>query len=773
MTSHHGLRAVPYLELLRQRGEPPESVRLRVALDVLGSLARIGVSELTPREAESPGIDRVVVDDDGRVALTDPGDGTGIAFLVWEVLAGRPAEGRPGRLHDVLDEIHPDVDAVVEEALRAIDPPGSVEQLAEDLAAAAQGRIATREKVTLHLGSAPRRSTPPSSTRSPGSTRARRSSASSLAQVRLPSAPPVARTASVVPVEAAPGIEAAALAPPTTEGAAVEVPAVELPAVVAPAVEVPAVAAPAAEAPSAEPAADAPAVETPTIDVGAIEAALEIPALEPALEIPPSEASAEPPATPTPTEASTELPTTRAALEIAPPPAIEATPDPTPDAPTANAAESDFFDEDWTTSPEPANEPPRDAEPPPSTRRPSIHAPDDALTAEQQARAAAIQRRAQERAAFVRDGARAVAARKLAAEYAAAERAAEEARLAERARLAEEEARAVRERDAATLAEAEALRHVAGAAAQLLTGALEPPRAIELPARSVLLVMPSSPQRDELSRALRDAGFGLSVHHDAQSALAAAPRIQPACIVADYDLPDATGDAAARQLRTQRSELALTPFLLLAFHTGAGAGLSRFALGADVCMAKPFEADEVVGQVAALVNMAERLVSARRAFPTLERGSGRGFGGDLIHMSIAAILTVVELERRTGIFHLTSDGRAAALEIAGGLLVSGAVSGLPMAPVGALRVMLAWRNGRFAFEPQPHREPPEHALSITDTLTAAMRYERAQPLHFERPRDPRPTEAPAAPAPKPDEPRPRQDPAPGPLRLRPRDSKGR
>jgi two-component system OmpR family response regulator len=680
MTTHLGPRAVPYLELLRQRGEPSESVRIRVALDVLGLLAG---ADASVRGSGSPGVDRVAITPDGRVELLDRGDGTGAAMLAWEVIAGRPGNTPPPRLHDVLDEVHPDVDAVIEQALRAGDDAGSVEQLAEDLAAAAQGRIATRERVTLELGTPPPRSAPPPSARSgrsaPPSARSRRSTPPSSVRGGRASGPPSARQAVAPPPPSAPSTPPAPTTPPA----------------------------------------------------------------------PPASVRAGPKAGP---------PSPSAPQAVAPPASTPHAATPSHDAltPPNDAVARDPIDDAWTT--------PRDSAPPPPSRRPSIHVPDDTFTSEEQERAAAIQRRAQERAAFVRDGARAVAARRLAAEYAAAERAAEEARLAERARIAEAEARAKaaeRERDAASLAEAQALRRASDTAAQLLTGALDAAfthtgKTVETPARSVLLIMPGSPERDQLSRALRDAGFGISVHDDARSALVAAPLIQPACIVADYDLPDSTGDAAARQLRTQRSELALTPFLLLAFHNEKRSGLSRFALGADVCMAKPFDADEVVGQVAALVNMAARLVSARRAFPTLEPGTGRGFGGDLIHMSIAAILTVVELERRTGTFHLTSDGRAAELEVVRGLLVSGSVSGLPMAPVGALRVMLAWRNGRFAFEPHPHRDAPEQAQSISDTLTAAMRYERAQPLQIERARENRPPES-----------------APGALRLRPRDSKGR
>ena len=97
--------------------------------------------------------------------------------------------------------------------------------------------------------------------------------------------------------------------------------------------------------------------------------------------------------------------------------------------------------------------------------------------------------------------------------------------------------------------------------------------------------------------------------------------------------------------------------------------------------------------------------------------------GDLSQMSIATVLTVLEMERRTGIFEVVSKKRRAQLEIAGGAVVQGMVGGTRVSALTTLRTMLGWTVGRFSFAPLPTREPPTTRKSISAFLLEATRLE--------------------------------------------------
>jgi hypothetical protein len=124
--------------------ELPLATRLRILADLLASLdpatpisPRTGASRLHLRE--------VRLQPDGSSTLFDVGDRSGVAELCWEVLASRPRGVETTRVHDLVDEMHPDVDDLVERALRG--EVESVGELIEALEREASGAIGRREDV--------------------------------------------------------------------------------------------------------------------------------------------------------------------------------------------------------------------------------------------------------------------------------------------------------------------------------------------------------------------------------------------------------------------------------------------------------------------------------------------------------------------------------------------------------------------------------------------------------------------------------------------------
>src|SRR5262245_59644262 len=228
-----------------------------------------------------------------------------------------------------------------------------------------------------------------------------------------------------------------------------------------------------------------------------------------------------------------------------------------------------------------------------------------------------------------------------------------------------------------------------------------------------------------LAGAIRDAGYDVAVHGTAQTGLEAACSLQPDCIICDVDLPDHDGYWVARNVRTQSTRVSVTPFLFLSGLDDQASRLEGFHVGADVYMTKPFRVDEVVAQVGALVQMATRLRQRRDSFRTSPPpgAEATAIEGDLSQMSIATVLTVLEMERRTGVFEVASKRRRAKLELAEGFVVSGTVADRPVSALDAVRTMLAWSEGRFSFSPLPHREAPDSQRSIGALLLEAVRLE--------------------------------------------------
>jgi DNA-binding response OmpR family regulator len=226
-----------------------------------------------------------------------------------------------------------------------------------------------------------------------------------------------------------------------------------------------------------------------------------------------------------------------------------------------------------------------------------------------------------------------------------------------------------------------------------------------------------------LSGAIREAGYNVVACSAAKAGLETACAVEPDCIICDIDLPDEDGYWVARSVRTQASRVAVTPFLFLSALDDHESRLEGFHVGADVYMTKPFRVDEVVAQVGALVQMAARLRRRRDSFLSSPSSDGAAIEGDLDQMSIATVLTVLEMERRSGVFEVLSKKRRAQLDIAGGFIVSGAVGGTSVSALAALRTMLGWHVGRFSFAPSPGHEPPGPQKSIGAFLIEAVRLE--------------------------------------------------
>jgi hypothetical protein len=131
--------------------------------------------------------------------------------------------------------------------------------------------------------------------------------------------------------------------------------------------------------------------------------------------------------------------------------------------------------------------------------------------------------------------------------------------------------------------------------------------------------------------------------------------------------------------------------------------------------------------VTALIEMANRLKKQRDQIASEGPPSHRGSAlrGDLAQVSLSTVLTVLELERRTGRLKIAGEkGRRGEIQIADGKFVRAEVQGTRGEPTALLREVLRWKVGSFAFKPDPDKpgKLPQRQ-SLTGLLLEASRLE--------------------------------------------------
>ncbi len=215
-----------------------------------------------------------------------------------------------------------------------------------------------------------------------------------------------------------------------------------------------------------------------------------------------------------------------------------------------------------------------------------------------------------------------------------------------------------------------------------------------------------------LAKYLGDAGYQVHVAAEARSGFDMVRTLQPDCILCDVSLPDIDGFWVARRVRTEPSPVATAPFLFLTNAEDTESRLQGLNVGADIYLTRPFHDEEVVAQVGALIEMANRLRNQRQSFTSESPSSspGAAFTGDIAQMSVATALTLLELERRSGYLKVRSgSGKVALLEIQHGALAAATLDDLPADPTPVLRENAALEAGQLhvsAAQSYRHRAGP-------------------------------------------------------------------
>ena len=115
---------------------------------------------------------------------------------------------------------------------------------------------------------------------------------------------------------------------------------------------------------------------------------------------------------------------------------------------------------------------------------------------------------------------------------------------------------------------------------------------------TILIVEDRRELREVLRRTLQENGFGVLTADDGESGIEQAIAHGPDLVVLDVGLPRCSGLDVSRELRARDFR---APVLMLTAHSAIGDRLAGFAAGADDYLAKPFNYDELLARVRALL----------------------------------------------------------------------------------------------------------------------------------------------------------------------------
>jgi CheY-like chemotaxis protein len=223
-----------------------------------------------------------------------------------------------------------------------------------------------------------------------------------------------------------------------------------------------------------------------------------------------------------------------------------------------------------------------------------------------------------------------------------------------------------------------------------------------------------------LETGLREHGYDVTTAAEALAGFQQVCQVETDCIICDVTLPDFDGYWVAQQVRSASAKVAATPLLFLGPMDDEGAALRGLQVGADALVTKPFRLDEVIAQVDALVDMAKRLQKTRASISQHPRPPAHALTGNIEEMSIVTVLTILEMERRSGELKLSSGPDAATIELRSGYASGGTLKGVKQELVPVLKQVLSWKTGVFSFVVGPDVPAPERKRTIAGMLVEAV-----------------------------------------------------
>jgi two-component system OmpR family response regulator len=212
---------------------------------------------------------------------------------------------------------------------------------------------------------------------------------------------------------------------------------------------------------------------------------------------------------------------------------------------------------------------------------------------------------------------------------------------------------------------------------------------------------------------LGQAGYLVNVAGDVQGALASAVKAAPRAILSTVTLPAVDGRPWWERLRGI-IDARVIPFVFLIGPSGTAADVRGFIHGLDECLAKPFRVEDLAEVVRMAVSRSSdpadvappgsspdiirRLTPPPPARPSQWLRPLLALRGVLTEIGLSSILTMLEMERKSGILIIEGEPGTARLFLRQGHIIRAEIEAdEPLAGVAAVYTALAWTEGQFEF----------------------------------------------------------------------------
>lgn len=239
---------------------------------------------------------------------------------------------------------------------------------------------------------------------------------------------------------------------------------------------------------------------------------------------------------------------------------------------------------------------------------------------------------------------------------------------------------------------------------------------------SRVLVVDDDPWiRTMVATMLRQGGHTVELASNGAEGLVAARRFAPELVVTDVMMEGMDGWTFVRQLRSQ-TKTALIPVIFLTALDSADDRIRGFQLGADDYLAKPFRFEELNLRIERTLRGVERLGLVARDLGQ-HSAPNVALHGNLGQLGTATLLTILDLERKSGVLVLhAEDGVVGRIFLREGHVI-GAQLEPPGTPSGgdAVFVMLGWNAGTFEYTALEVEMDDSVGLPTTELLLEGAR----------------------------------------------------
>jgi CheY-like chemotaxis protein len=238
--------------------------------------------------------------------------------------------------------------------------------------------------------------------------------------------------------------------------------------------------------------------------------------------------------------------------------------------------------------------------------------------------------------------------------------------------------------------------------------------------RRILLVDDDRTILRLLTVTLQKRGYEVVTAADGEQGLEAAKSARPHLVISDVMMPNVDGWTFIKRLRSL-PEFAMVPVIFLTALDSSENRILGFRLGADDYMPKPISPEELGLRVAKALRQGSQLqttmVEQTRRAPA--------FQGTLDQVGLPSLLTLLEMERKSGVLHLAGrGGEGARLVLRDGHIVWARFDGRESPRnEAAVYALLCWTAGSFEFDAsgQGQAVPVEIHASTTYLLLEGAR----------------------------------------------------